>query len=224
MVRLSTIAATGAFLLGKTVSSPLPTSNPGSEPIAFYNLNNFEDKYWHNGAICSWAYPYEWSECLAATDNATWTAMTYNPSHANITHVWSKDDTAMATCLTKLHHQSDTRCISVKGSECEHVAQNSTIANSRSITVRQLDSKTVEILQKAGEAMVGMNVTSKASEMSHGGVHFMRINQKRRNIEGLSNVEENFYGDVSFYFEDDGGCDRNYTETWAGVEKVEREG
>ena len=128
----------------------------------------------------------------------------------------------MANCLTKLHHLSDTRCIAVQGSECEHVAQNSSIVNSRSITVLQLDSKTVEILQKASGELVGLNVSSKASEMSHGGIHFMRINQKRRNVEGVNNVEENFYGDVSIYFDDDGGCDRNYTETWAGIQKMDR--
>lgn len=218
MVRLSTIAATGALLLGKALSSPLPTSSSGSEPTAFCNLNKFEDKYWDNGGLCSWTYPFEWSECLAATDNATWTAMTYNPLHSNATYLWSKDDTTVANCLTNLHHKNDTRCISIEGSECEHLAENSKIVNSRSITVFQLDAETVEILQKASESMVGLNVSSKASGMSHGGVHFMRINQQRRNIKGLNNVEQRFFGDVSIHFEDDGGCNKNYTETWAGLE------
>lgn len=206
MVNLSTISAAAALLLGSALCSPLPALTPDSSAPAFYNLNQFGQKYfWDNSGLCWLNYPVNWGECLGATDNATWTAMTFNPTSSNASYTFTQEDATVAECLIDFHNANSARCVTARASGCRSVGSNSKIFASTSVTVLKLGDKTAEVLRDGSEAIVGLEVSANATE-GHGGVHFIRINQERRDVEGVTDVEERYYGDISFYFDGDQAC------------------
>ena len=96
-------------------------------------------------------------------------------------YLFLQNDADVVNCLVNLHFTQNTRCISVKGSECEAKVTTSKVQDTRSINptagaigalkgTAQVTAPQSLAIQSAVQAMVGQNVTSSYADAGgHGG-------------------------------------------------------
>lgn len=191
MAPLSTTVVAAILVAGMlpllVTSSPVEKRG-GAE---FFDKVEFYRKYkLQMDEYCLDKYPaFQYPDaCRLATDNSTWTAMTY--SHNGISpaeYLWEADDATTASCLITLHHKQKTKCISVRGSECEANAGTSKILNAR--LFEESDGRlTVEdsaALQAASRALVGAKVNSIAPNPERkipSGVYLAHLNRAKVDV------------------------------------------
>ena len=130
----------------------------------FYTVEGFKDHYGYDMInACHWVNSdgdTHNENCLLATDNSTWLAMTYNSYKSPAEYIWAPDDATTANCLINQHFVDDKQCVSVRGSECEPEAGTSKILNARLAWPGQINAEQSRIWQQASRAFVGSKVNS----------------------------------------------------------------
>ena len=163
LMSLFTLLA-GSFLPFLVSTNPIEKRGDS----VFYDPQGFKDHYGYDMLdACYNTNPDEDTDienCLIATDNSTWVAVTYNSNRSPAEYIWAPDDTTTANCLINQHCVHDRECISVRGSGCETNAGTSKILNARLMMLGgKLTSGRSRTLQEATRAFVGSAVNSRGN-------------------------------------------------------------
>ena len=167
MAPLSLIAI--ATLMAGSLLPPLGSTNPIEKRgnSVFYTLQDFKTHYGYDmGEPCLYVNgdgDTDVENCLIATDNSTWVAMTYNSYRSPAEYIWAPDDTKTANCLINQDYVDDKKCVSVRGTECEAGKGTSKILNARLDWGGKLTSEESRVWQDASRAFVGSKVNSKGN-------------------------------------------------------------